>query len=330
MNEEHNPPKSEVLTPPIETKSKEGLVSLEPFVNNFLKELGEDHPQLARKIESERLPDYVRNVQILWEEFQATLAADNKNTGDEQVQSILQQKQPDREFIDAVVGALNKLRYISNEETKSVMSQYAAEVEEVLLSDPNVVLIFETDFMGDGSETYFAKMVQQMLSPQLRGRVRFSSDDSPKHVPDLLRQQRFIVYKFDDSSNSGSQVISSIRNFIAEYGQYSKPLDFRVKLVASGRENLDDYVKERVDSWASKNDFSDVEYSLNSEQKYLNDRVDILYKGHKVSWGTSILFGHKIQDNLPGIYLSLSETDRRDKPHLFQFDVDIKPPYKNE
>jgi len=315
----------ETLNPEI-SDSPEELSRVESFINTFLIKLQEDHPQLATEIKNTRLPNYKANAQILWQEFQDALSETERTL---QIEDILQQEKPDPEFMQALLEGINKLRYISREETHRIMAQYAAEVEAVLQGDPSATVIFVTEYAGEASETYFARMVHQMLPQPLQTRILFSDEVVSKDIPQSLSDNHYIIYRFDDSSNSGAQVNASIKSTIHQHGRRTRHLDFRVRLIAGGSETQEEHVKERVDGWVVKNGPPGAQYTLDWKQEFLNERIEVVYKGQTVTWGTSMIFSHKIQDNLPDLYLSLSEHHRRDKPHLFEMDTDIRPPYKS-
>lgn len=310
------------------TQSKEVPASLEPFVRHFLADLQTDYPQLAQEIETQRLPNYLNNVQTLWEEFQEELRS-TPNKDDAGVQEILQQAHPDQEFISALIEGLNKLQYISEKETHEIMRGYAAEVEAALTADPTAIVIFETDYDNNNSETYFAKIVHQMLPQALQSRVLFSSDFLTEEMARKLPAGPITIYRFDDSTNSGSQLRTSVKNFINEYHELTDSLTFHIRLIAS-KQYTGDYIRQKVDDWLKTQDFSQITFRLDFQQKYTNPSIDVLYKGHKVTWGTGVIFSHKIQDNIPNLFVSLSDTHRKDKPHLFKYDVDIKSPYKKD
>lgn len=313
---------------------KEKPVDLESFFNVFIPNLSQDHPELAQTIASERLPDMINNMIVLWKEFQESLKdggalqnapAENRTI----VESILSQEQPDQEFIDATISALNEFQYISNKEIDEYMGEFALEIAELLQADPEQIIVFETDLTENASETHFARMVKDKLPAELQNRVLLVIDIFAAEKKLLADQHRILCYRFDDASNSGSQVISSSKSFISEFQDIGKPIDIRVKLIATGNRNIKDYVRARVEKTREGNNNSDnTGYTIDVSYKQLNERIVIEYKGQTVSWGTSIIFGHKIQDNLPELFLSLSPSHRRDKPHLFEMDEDIIPDYK--
>ncbi len=311
------------------TEIPESVPTVEQSIQNFINEVGVDHPQFAEELRTERLPDFLKNIRVVWQEFQGDLLSKPNWADDENIRKIVQQEDPDEEFVQAFMKGIAELKYVSNKEIVSIMKEYAAEVEQELSANPNSVVIFETDYYEDSSETYFAKMVYGMLSPENQMRVKFSVPLQFEDRQSAANQEKIIYYRFDDSSNSGSQVISSIISTIREFKPFHKPIEFRVRLMA-GNGDIKRHVQRRVAEWLVKDNDDDIEYKIDLKLTQPNKRIEIAYKGQIVTWGTSIVFGHKIQDNLPNFFISLDKTHRREKPHLFRLDEDILPPYKKK
>lgn len=296
-------------------------------MGKFLEDMFFEHPSLVSKIREERIPEFFANTSSLLQEIKSDpseIALEDPQR-EWLIKSILEQDAPDAEFIQALEDGLNELRYISSHEVQVVMKRYALEVQELLESDPNKIVIFDNDYYGDSSETYFAEMVRSFVREDLRGRIVFFWDDECRNNQ-FTDQPTITFYRFDDSANSGSQIIATTYGIVK---RYSQPVDIRIRLVACSREDMGDKVWQSVANWLTDKGKPASQYSIDIKYEHLNTRINIVYKGAVINWGTSIVFGHKIQDNLPTMFLSLGKEHRRDKPHIFRCDEDIRPPYKN-
>lgn len=301
-------------------------VKEDEIMGDFLEAMNHEHPELVSEIRNNRIPNFFANLAVLLNEIQNN--TDEISPRDPNraalIKSIIEQDAPDTEFIQMVKDGLRKLKYVSSREVQQVMEGYAKEVQEILESDPSKIVIFDTEHDGDSSESYLAEMVRGFVKEDLRNRVKFYWDDNVWNNP-FTDQSTITFYRFDDSANSGAQIISSAHMAVKRYKQ---PVDIRIRLVACSRDDMEDKVSTRVAEWLVEEGSSKTQYAISVQYKYLNDRIELSYKGAVISWGTSIVFGHKIQDNLPEIFLRLNDEHRKGMPYIFKYDKDIRPPYR--
>jgi hypothetical protein len=263
---------------------------------------------------------------LLWDEFKQNLRnIDPTDAEDaELVKSIIDQEHPDREFEEALKKGLEELTYISSKEAQLIMYRYAIEVQQLLETDPARIVIFDTDLYGDSSESYFAEIVRDMIDPKFQDRVKFYWDGNNFKNP-FKNQPIITYYRFDDSANSGSQVATMSKLVVKRYTQQ---VDIRIRLIACSRVDMQDKIKDRIASFLEEEGIANRKYTVDVQYKFPNKMIEMKYKGKVISWGTSIVFSHKIQDNLPEFFISLSEKHRRGQPHLLRYDEYIIPPYR--
>lgn len=297
---------------------------------HFLEEMSKDYPDLAKRVTAD-LPEWEASV--------------DKYLG----------------LADSGKSIADAIEYTNWQEIRNSILRWREELKDILLGDPNkraaVISII------GGSTRYFANQVISELPEELRKRidqittVEEADEYVSNHLPNENTHSPTDYFIFDDSSNSGSQLVTTINSFMGSVGEEAynaantrnqgsaylkwlnntdaKKSNLYVRMLA-----MTDIAKK--DSAAAFNYHSTCSnkyppvISLDIRAKKMpetmevlktlqipKDRVTVDFKASHAGMMPTVLgiFAHKIQDNLPPVLLEGKRTNSQIKPLFKATDI---------
>jgi len=207
-------------------------------------------------------------------DFIAKISQDHPKLSDKLRKAVPEWKKATDDYVGQpgfAAELLDQVDYVSSEEEQEIMASWVAEVHDYLQAHPNETI--SIIYYHDGSDHFFSQQVLSKLTEADRERVHYGTcydfgqdirstllPAADKHLVDLDSQ----VWFFDDSSNSGDQLMDLIRisvEALRDYSYIQNVFPDKGREIADWIEDLMDHAKNEAEAIQQIKDRYGTEFS---------------------------------------------------------------------